>query len=96
MARAANTGITAWIDVTGRIGGAPDAGHGILPNYTPDRGLAAGFLGAEIPLPPLDAPPTFYVRHGDVFALACLALAALAFATTALPGRARSLGGPPG
>lgn len=77
LARAANTGITCWIDVAGRIGGAGSAEIGILPNYTPDRTLAAGFLGAEIPLPPADAPPTPYLRHGDLFAAVMCAVAAI-------------------
>ena len=61
MARSANTGVTGWIDAAGRI-------RAQLPTRTPDGGLAAGFLSAEIPLPPADAPATFYVRRGDVFA----------------------------
>ncbi len=70
MARAANTGITAWIDVAGRL-------RAEIPNYTPDGGLAAGFLGAEVLLPPVDAPPTPYVRHGEAFAAAACATAAV-------------------
>ncbi len=61
MARSANTGVTGWIDAAGRI-------RAELPTHTPDGGLAACFLSAEIPLPPADAPETGYVRRGDVFA----------------------------
>jgi len=75
MARAANTGITGWIDVAGRIGGGSESEGGLLPHYTPDGGLAAGFLGADIPLLPADAPPTPYLRRGDLFAGATCAIA---------------------
>ena len=68
MARSANTGVTGWIDAAGRI-------RAQLPTRTPDGGLAAGFLSAEIPLPPAGTPETFYVRHGDLFAGGACAVA---------------------
>jgi len=87
MARSANTGMTCWIDAAGRIGGGTGTTSGCLPNYTPDGRLVSGFLGANIPLTPAPAPLTFYVRHGDLFALTMLAVAALAFwSVCARPG----------
>ena len=37
-----------------------------------------GLLVADVPLRSLERPPTFYVRAGDVFALACSGGAAAA------------------
>jgi apolipoprotein N-acyltransferase len=57
-ARAANTGVSAFIDARGRV-----------REETPifERGL----LVAELPLADAAGQATFYVRHGDVFAWAC-------------------------
>jgi apolipoprotein N-acyltransferase len=57
LARAANTGISGFIDPVGRI-------------------LASTRLLEEVALTrplPLFRQITFYTRHGDLFALACLA-----------------------
>ena len=37
-----------------------------------------GLLVADVPLRPVERPPTFYVRAGDVFAIACSGGAAAA------------------
>ncbi|MEN8184644.1 MAG: apolipoprotein N-acyltransferase, partial [Myxococcota bacterium] len=57
-ARAANTGVSAFIDGRGRVS-----------EQTPifERGL----LVADVPFPQEQQEKTFYVRHGDVFAGAC-------------------------
>jgi apolipoprotein N-acyltransferase len=57
-ARAANTGVSAFIDGRGRV-----------QEQTPifERGL----LVTDVPLPSGAGTPTFYVRHGDVFVLSC-------------------------
>jgi apolipoprotein N-acyltransferase len=59
-ARAANTGVSAFIDGRGRVReGTPIFERGLLVSDVPLRSAA----GAQ----------TFYVRHGDVFALSCWA-----------------------
>jgi apolipoprotein N-acyltransferase len=55
MARAANSGVSAVIDPRGRVRAA-----------TPLFERTA--LAADVPLRPPHAAPTFYARHGDVFA----------------------------
>jgi apolipoprotein N-acyltransferase len=57
-ARAANTGVSAFID-----------GRGHVRERTPifERGL----LVTDVPLASSARTPTFYVRHGDVFAFSC-------------------------
>ena len=57
-ARAANTGISALIDARGRV----TQSTGIF-----ERGLLVG----EVRLASPDQRPTFYTRHGDVFAAIC-------------------------
>ena len=67
-ARAANTGVSAFIDERGRV----RAQTSIF-----ERGL----LVEDVPLRPSPIGGSFYTRHGDVFALGCwLGLAALGFA----------------
>jgi apolipoprotein N-acyltransferase len=56
-ARAANTGVSAFIDDRGRV-----------RQQTPI--FERGFLVADVPLAPAGRA-SFYVRHGDVFAWAC-------------------------
>ena len=62
IARAANTGISAFIDGDGSTRG----------RATPI--FEATWRSADLPLHPAPAEATFYVRHGDVFAYACWAL----------------------
>ncbi|MEI6562533.1 MAG: apolipoprotein N-acyltransferase [Verrucomicrobiota bacterium] len=68
LVRAANTGVTAFIDPFGRITNA------FRPDGNP---FHEGVLADSIQVPPQTASQTFYTRHGDVFALAC-AVASLA------------------
>ncbi len=57
-ARAANTGVSAFIDDRGRV-------------RSQTRIFERGFLVADVPLRPDAAARSFYVRHGDVFAWSC-------------------------
>jgi apolipoprotein N-acyltransferase len=57
-ARAANTGVSAFIDGRGRV-----------QEQTPI--FERGELVTDVPLPSGNGTPTFYVRHGDVFAFSC-------------------------
>ncbi len=59
-ARAANTGVSAFIDERGRV-----VEH--TPIFQP------GFLVRDVPLRPPPLGGSFYARHGDVFAWACWA-----------------------
>jgi apolipoprotein N-acyltransferase len=66
MARAANTGVSAFVDAAGRVTEA-------TPIFEP------ALLVADLPLHPDPRRATFYVRHGDLFARGCwLAVAILA------------------
>ncbi|MAE93717.1 MAG: apolipoprotein N-acyltransferase [Deltaproteobacteria bacterium] len=76
VARSANTGVSALIDGRGRV-----------------RARTAIFetdlLVGAVPLRPPGAEPTFYVRHGDLFAWTCWALAlGCGFLAMRTPGRA--------
>jgi apolipoprotein N-acyltransferase len=62
IARAANTGVSAFIDGDGSTRG------GATPIFE------ATWRTADLPLHPAPAEATFYVRHGDLFAYACWAL----------------------
>jgi apolipoprotein N-acyltransferase len=62
IARAANTGVSAFIDGDGSVRG------GATPIFE------ATWRSADLPLHPAPAEATFYVRHGDVFAWACWVL----------------------
>lgn len=59
-ARAANTGVSAFIDDRGRV-------------RSQTRIFERGFLVADVPLRSDAAARSFYVRHGDVFAWSCCA-----------------------
>jgi apolipoprotein N-acyltransferase len=65
--RAANTGVSAVIDGRGRVREGTDI-------------FERDLIVADVPLRPLEAGRTFYVRHGDMFALACWAGAAICLA----------------
>jgi apolipoprotein N-acyltransferase len=77
-ARAANTGVSAFIDERGRV-----------REQTPI--FETGLLVADVPLRSPEAPRTYYVRHGDVFAWGCWA--ALAVTAGAAWRRSRNAGG---
>jgi len=64
-ARAANTGVSAFIDDRGRV-------------RSRTRIFERGLLVDDVPLRPEAAGESFYVRHGDVFAWVCCAGAAAA------------------
>jgi apolipoprotein N-acyltransferase len=68
MVRCSNTGISAFIDSSGRV----------LESMGPDT---SGFAVRQLEL---DGRHTFYTRHGDVFAYACLAISACAIAATTI------------
>ena len=74
--RAANTGVSAIIDAGGQV-------REELPIF--ERGR----LVADVPLRDRDAPMTFYVRYGDVFALACWGVAGASAAAALFRGRRR-------
>ncbi len=57
-ARAANTGVSAFIDAAGRV-----------REQTPI--FEEGLLVGDVPRHPSPRSATFYVRHGDLFALLC-------------------------
>lgn len=76
--RAANTGVSAIIDPSGRV-------------RDRTRIFERGFVLADVPLRAPGGRESFYVRHGDVFALSCwvglAALAAVAANRARLGGR---------
>jgi len=76
-ARAANTGVSALIDARGTV-----------REQTPI--FEEALLVGDVPLRDPSRPPTFYARHGDLFALACAAASA-ALAAAALRARKRSV-----
>jgi apolipoprotein N-acyltransferase len=75
LARAANTGVSAFIDAAGRV-----------RDETPI--FEGGMLVADVPLRPALVGGSFYTRHGDWFARGCLlAVVVLALAVRLRPGR---------
>jgi apolipoprotein N-acyltransferase len=70
MLRAANTGVTCFIDPLGRIVAR-------LDDPVTGTSFVEGCLPGNIRVP-LQPEMTFYARHGDVFAWSCLGLALLA------------------
>ena len=78
-ARAANTGVSAFIDERGRV-----------REQTPI--FEAGLLVADVPLRSPEAGRTYYVRHGDVFAWSCWA-AVVGAAVVARRRASRAAGG---
>jgi apolipoprotein N-acyltransferase len=69
-ARAANTGVSAFIDARGRV-------------QERTAIFEEGLLVRDVPLRPAPAGGSFYTRHGDVFAWACWIGAAAALARRA-------------
>jgi apolipoprotein N-acyltransferase len=68
MVRAANTGVTCFINEFGRI----------IQSLVDENGsqFTDGVLTGEVSIP-LERELTFYVRHGEVFALSCVGISAL-------------------
>jgi apolipoprotein N-acyltransferase len=75
LVRCANNGITGWIDEHGRV-------QQIFRN-TAGSEYGPGVLTMEIPLrPATEKPaPTYYQRHGDWFALACVVITLFSLAS---------------
>ena len=65
MVRCANTGVTCVIDAFGRV-----PADQVLRSAEDDT-FGPGVLVRVVEVPPADAPLTFYVRHGDLFAEVC-------------------------
>jgi apolipoprotein N-acyltransferase len=68
LVRAANTGVTCFVNQLGRV-------TQILKDDTGNT-FAEGVLAGEVNVP-VDSELTFYVRHGEWFAQACAAMTAL-------------------
>ena len=69
LVRCANTGVTAFLDANGRITQLLRVPGGDIF----EAGVLAGVVNV-----PVDAPLTFYTRHGDVFSVACALASGLA------------------
>ncbi len=82
MVRAANTGVSAFIDETGSLYDRTQAGS--QPRRLPVN--VQGTLPATI-LVPASGEMTFYARFGDVFSVGCLVVALLAAGVKLLAGR---------
>ena len=82
LLRVADTGITCVIDRCGRI---IQELHGSGGDT-----FIEGILSSEIAVPQRPVP-TFYTRHGDLFAHGCLAVTAAALAASLLVARRRSV-----
>ncbi len=83
-ARAANTGVSAFIDERGRV-------------QERTRIFERDFLVRDVPLRPPDERGTFYVRHGDRFAQACwLGIAVVAAHGARRSRKRRPAANPPG
>lgn len=72
--RAANTGVSAFIDVRGMI----ISRTGIFEK---------GYIKKRIETPGIDSPPTFYTRFGDLFAYLCALITSLMFANAVFRSR---------
>ena len=86
MVRAANTGVTCFINEYGRV-------TQILRDDTGDT-FAEGVLIGEVNVPVLD-PLTFYTRYGEVFAISCVAVTVLGVAWGIFRSRIRRKSGKP-
>jgi apolipoprotein N-acyltransferase len=82
LARAANTGVSAFIDGAGAV-------HEATPLFE------SAFRVADVPLHPDPREATFYVRHGDLFVRACWVLLALEAGLAFARARAASMGNDP-
>ena len=79
MVRCANNGVTSVIDRLGRV-------RQVLADSEGDI-FKEGVLFAELDVPE-NPPVTFYMRHGDIFSVACLAATFAALAAAAVRRRA--------
>jgi len=61
--RAANTGVSCFIDRRGRV-------HDVLSDENGNT-FVVGFRTSAVEVPGADMPLTFYTRYGDLFAQAC-------------------------
>jgi len=77
IARAANTGISCFIDPHGRITGR------VQDNQKKDT-FVEGYLTGAIPIP---RHKTFYTQHGEVFVYFCIAIALLTVAVSFARGK---------
>lgn len=71
LVRGANTGVSALVDRFGRVRQLLHADADAADTFGP------GVLSGEITVPAPDAPLTFYVQHGELFAEVCATLAAV-------------------
>jgi apolipoprotein N-acyltransferase len=81
VARSANLGISAIIDPFGRV---TQRFSGSAPGAAPADGVLVGEI-------PLAGSGTFYTRHGDLFAFACVAASLLFFSSAWVPSAVRRL-----
>jgi apolipoprotein N-acyltransferase len=81
LLRVADTGITCYVDRFGRVRDILRAPNG--------NTFIEGILQVTVPVP-VHPVPTFYTRHGDLFAHTCLALTVAAAALAALISRRNS------
>jgi apolipoprotein N-acyltransferase len=77
MVRAANTGVTCFINRFGRI-------TQMLVDESGSQ-YTEGVLTGEVPIP-TNYQPTFYVQHGELFAQICVGIAALTLVFVAVTG----------
>jgi apolipoprotein N-acyltransferase len=84
MVRAANTGVTCFINEFGSI-------TQILQDETGSQ-FTEGTLSGQVSIP-VNAPPTFYVRHGELFAYACVGVMTLTFGFLMVRGLKTRRGG---
>ena len=80
MVRAANTGVTCFINEFGTI-------TQILLDEAGSQ-FTEGTLVGQVAIP-VNAAPTFYVRHGELFAYTCVGVMTLTFAFFLVRGLAR-------
>ena len=80
LLRVADTGVTCMVDRFGRIRDTLKGQDG--------NTFIEGILQVNVPVP-VHPVETFYTRHGDLFAHACLAIAAAASAIAFLLARRR-------
>jgi apolipoprotein N-acyltransferase len=80
IARAANTGVSCFIDPHGRITGR------VQDNQKKDT-FVEGYLTGEIPI---SNHKTFYTKHGEVFVYFCIAIAFLTVVISLARGKRRA------
>lgn len=83
MVRCANTGVTCFIDAFGRV-----PADQILRSAEDDT-FGPGVLVRVVDVPPVNAPLTFYTRHGDLLAEVCAGITVALVLGSLLTGRRR-------